>query len=124
MTEVMQEIVVDERSGSAASVWVYPLFEGPYEASVNYVLVLLRPNDHVEESLDLSIIGKALGLTPRETEICVALLKKPSLKTVASHLKIGHETVKTHLKRIFEKTGVHGQVELVARLHRVAGRRI
>lgn len=55
------------------------------------------------------------SLTKREKEILLSLVQGNSYKMIATHLMISQETVKTHLKRIYEKLQVHSQTEAVVK---------
>lgn len=55
---------------------------------------------------------KTFGLTPRELQITGLVAEGCSNKDVAVEFKISEETVKHHLKKIFDKTGVNNRVEL------------
>jgi DNA-binding CsgD family transcriptional regulator len=55
---------------------------------------------------------KTFGLTPRELEITALVAEGCANKEVASLCKISDETVKHHLKNIFDKTGVSSRLEL------------
>lgn len=52
-------------------------------------------------------------LSPREKEILVLLAKGNSYKMIAGDLFISIDTVRTHIKRIYEKLQVHTQVAAV-----------
>ena len=52
------------------------------------------------------------GLTPREAEIVRAIGDAMSNKDIAIHFGISEYTVKHHLTRIFDKTGVDSRLEL------------
>jgi DNA-binding CsgD family transcriptional regulator len=54
------------------------------------------------------------GLTARETEIATALLQGKSYKGIGASLYISADTVKTHLKNIYRKTGTPGRYALIA----------
>jgi len=54
-------------------------------------------------------------LTAREKDILTALVKGYSYKMIASSLFISFETVKTHIRNIYEKLHVHSQSEAVAK---------
>ena len=54
-------------------------------------------------------------LTPKETEILGQLAKGNSYKLIAAHLSISIDTVRTHIKKIYEKLQVHSQTEAVSR---------
>jgi len=54
-------------------------------------------------------------LTPREKEILGHLSKGNSYKLIAAHFYISLDTVRTHIKNIYEKLKVHSQVEAVSK---------
>jgi DNA-binding CsgD family transcriptional regulator len=60
----------------------------------------------------------AYGLTPKEAETALGLIDGQSAEVIAATLGISINTVRTHLKRVYEKVGVQSQTELVARLLR------
>lgn len=53
------------------------------------------------------------GLTQRETEILVLLSQGLSNKEIADPLKISYDTVRAHLRHIYEKLHVRGRTEAV-----------
>jgi DNA-binding CsgD family transcriptional regulator len=62
------------------------------------------------------------GLTPTETALAQRLTAGQSLAEAAGEMEISKNTVRTHLKRIFSKTGTGRQAELVSLLLRGAPR--
>ena len=52
------------------------------------------------------------GLSERETEIMLYVAKGYSKPFIAEKLFITDNTVRTHVKRIYEKVGVHSKREL------------
>ena len=60
---------------------------------------------------------KDYGLTPREKEILKALSQGNSYKMVAATLSISIDTVRTHIKRIYEKLQVHSQIEAISKIN-------
>ena len=54
-------------------------------------------------------------LSPRETEILDLLVKGYRYKEIADALSIGFETVRFHLKNIYEKLHVHSRTEAVVK---------
>jgi DNA-binding NarL/FixJ family response regulator len=56
-------------------------------------------------------------LTPRELEVLQSLSKGNSYKMVADELSISIETVRTHIKRIYEKLHVHSVAEAIAKAY-------
>ena len=55
------------------------------------------------------------GLTAREKEILQSLVNGNSYKMIAAEQNISIHTVKTHLKKIYQKLQVHSQTEAVAK---------
>jgi len=60
---------------------------------------------------------KDYGLTPREKEILQSLSLGNSYKMVAAALDISIDTVRTHIKRIYEKLRVHSQIEAITKIN-------
>jgi DNA-binding NarL/FixJ family response regulator len=55
------------------------------------------------------------GLTARETDVLTSLSKGNSYKLIASEFSISIDTVRTHIKNVYEKLQVHSQAEAVAK---------
>jgi len=60
--------------------------------------------------------SEADKLSAREQEILQLLMKGYSYKMIAPELKITLETVRTHIKRIYEKLHVHSASEAIAKI--------
>jgi DNA-binding CsgD family transcriptional regulator len=58
-------------------------------------------------------LARLFGLTPAEMDVLLALADSRSLQGVAEVLGIALATVKSHLHKIFEKTGTSRQADLV-----------
>lgn len=69
-----------------------------------------QPIQHADLSTALI---QAYGLSKAEARVCKALLSGKSAQEAAVALNISRNTVKTHLARIFHKTGVHSQTALL-----------
>jgi len=54
-------------------------------------------------------------LSPRELDVLRALVDGLSYKMIAAELSISFETVRSHIKRIYEKLEVHNNTEAVAK---------
>jgi DNA-binding CsgD family transcriptional regulator len=69
-----------------------------------------------EQSIETveSLFSLMYGLTPAEARLTGMLAKGNSLTDIAEILGVTHDTARTHLKRIFSKTGTNRQSELVA----------
>ncbi len=66
-------------------------------------------------------LGQMFGLTPAEARLAEALSSGGGLRQVADELGVSHETGRTHLKRLFAKTGVNHQSALVALIAKLGG---
>ena len=69
-------------------------------------------------SLSEAYLREGIGLTGAEANVARAVMSGRSLQLTAEQLDVSLFTVKAHLRRIFEKTGVTRQAELVALLAR------
>ncbi len=58
-------------------------------------------------------IAKTYRLTAMEVRVLLTIVEVGGVPEVAETLGIGESTVKTHLKRLYEKTGAHRQADLV-----------
>lgn len=54
------------------------------------------------------------GLTPRETEVLAFLVRGYDRTYIGSVLHVGPETVKTHIRHVYDKFGIHSIAELLA----------
>jgi DNA-binding CsgD family transcriptional regulator len=112
-----------------------PLTDGVREHGVCYVLPLncssareLRGGASVAlfitESVDVlpapaAVLATLYDLTPAEAFLAVRLSQGIAMEQAALMLRISPNTAKTHLKRVYAKTGVGRQAELVALLSRL-----
>jgi DNA-binding CsgD family transcriptional regulator len=61
----------------------------------------------------LEVIAQTYRVTPMELRVLLAIVEVGGVPQVAETLGIGESTVKTHLKRLYEKTGACRQADLV-----------
>jgi DNA-binding NarL/FixJ family response regulator len=90
---------------------IHAVIEGRYWAfgtSVSNLVALLQ--ELMKESQDAP--KNTFRLTPRELQITALVAEGCTNKDVAAESKISEETVKHHLKNIFDKTGVSNRLEL------------
>jgi DNA-binding CsgD family transcriptional regulator len=64
-------------------------------------------------TLDSRALHQLFGLTPAEIRLCIALVQGKSVEEYALETGISSNTARTHVKRIYSKTGVRRQSELV-----------
>jgi DNA-binding CsgD family transcriptional regulator len=75
---------------------------------------LRGPNPMEEARMpQMAFLKSRFGLTPAEARLVLRLVSGDSLRSAAKALDIKYETVRTHLKSIFQKTGTRRQAELV-----------
>jgi len=86
------------------------VLQGGAPMSANIARMVL---EHVAENNFVST--EKYCLSTREKEILHYLVKGHSYKMISASLHISLETVKTHIRRIYEKLQVHNQAEAVAK---------
>ena len=69
-------------------------------------------------------LAKRVGLSWREVEICSLLHDGLDPNEVSNRLFISKHTVKTYLKRIYRKCGVHSRAQLIALLNQYSGNKL
>ena len=70
--------------------------------------------------LPVAALHDLFGLTRKETDVLARLIRSESLRDVASHMTLSHETIRAHLKRIFRKCDVRSRTELFALLQKIS----
>ena len=88
--------------------------EAEYRAVRAAALVLVVDPER-RERIDRSLVAAALGLTRAESEVAVSLAEGWTIRKFAVATGRSEETVRWHLKQVFNKLGVSRQIE-VARL--------
>jgi DNA-binding CsgD family transcriptional regulator len=61
----------------------------------------------------MALLKSRFRLTPAEARLVLRLVTGDSLHSAANALGVKYETVRTHLKTVFQKTGTRRQAELV-----------
>jgi DNA-binding CsgD family transcriptional regulator len=77
------------------------------------IAVIIEP---AQPSRNAPLLLSSLGLTSRESEVALLILRGASTKAIGSQLHLSSYTVKDHLKSIFDKTGVRSRRDLVAQV--------
>jgi DNA-binding NarL/FixJ family response regulator len=89
----------------------------PIGLGIAVLLIVRLPSEDEERIADAA---RALfGLTPAEARVSAGLALGRSVTGIAGEQSVSVGTVRTHVKRIFDKAGVTSQVELVSRLGRL-----
>ena len=82
-------------------------------ASYAAVAALFLQKADMKASSAAEAIGKAFKLTPTELRVLLAVVEMGGVSPAADALGIAQATIKTHLHRLFRKTGTARQTELV-----------
>lgn len=88
------------------------------------VVVYLNDSTRPGIALDPAVLGAMYGLTPSEARIGALLAKGTGLTEIGEQLGVSVNTVKTHLRGIYEKLDTGKQAQLVARLNHSSARLI
>ena len=80
-----------------------------------HVMVVIADPDRAR-AVPRQSLESLYGLTPREAALAAALTEGATLKEAARALGMMYETARSHLRRVFEKTGTCRQSELITRL--------
>jgi two-component system, NarL family, response regulator LiaR len=94
----------------------------PAEALVDAIEQIAREEEFVSAHFGRSVRqpwpGHDWGLTLRESEVALFLAQGMRNRDIASALWVSENTVKTHLKSIFQKTSVSSRAEAIVRISR------
>lgn len=84
-------------------------------------LALAQIEKDSNQKLDFELIESRLlePLSSREKEVLSCIFKGMSTKATSEVLFISINTVKFHLKNLYEKTGAHNRVELIVTLNNI-----
>lgn len=93
-----------------------PLTSGARQKASRFhhaVAALFLRSARFERPAALDAMAQLYSLTPSEVKTLVGIVEQGSIPAVAKANNVSAETIKTHLKHIFEKTGTSRQAELV-----------
>jgi len=104
------------RDGDRFVTHVLPLTSGTRrQAGVSYAAVaavFVQKADQ-DPSPAVQTLAEQYGLTAAELRVLIALTDVGGVAEVAAALKLSPATVRTHLRHVFEKTGVRRQADLI-----------
>jgi DNA-binding CsgD family transcriptional regulator len=105
-------LTISRRSGLRPfSVVVTPLLAAPWWSGPAAMVLVTDPEKAGPAPVE--VLQRIYGLTRAEARTAVALVGADGAKDVAQRLGTSPTTVRTHLQRVFDKTGTHRQSELV-----------
>jgi DNA-binding CsgD family transcriptional regulator len=112
-------IIVSRKNGPPAFIRVLPLAgaaRSPFRGAQG---LLLLSDSSRKLGADIALIARSFGLSPSEAKVAGLLADGQSTEEIAASLGLSNETIRSHLKSVFAKTGAHRQAELVALLARL-----
>lgn len=77
------------------------------------LVLLTAPSTCLAHDLRICSFTRQFGLSPAQARVGVMIVTGHSLTDTARQLHVSENTVRSHLKQIFQKTNTHGQVELI-----------
>lgn len=75
-----------------------------------------QPAPEVRATRGVEMVARALRLTDAEARVVWALYRLEHIEKAADSLRISPHTLRTHLKHVFEKVGVHSRAALMVRV--------
>ncbi len=106
-------IPATRRDGSPAALYVLPLSARPGWQPDLAVAAVFVASAGTRYAVPDDLVGRLFGLTPAEARVCALLVQGLGAQDIADALDVADTTVKTHIRRIYDKTGVRRQPELV-----------
>ena len=94
----------------------YKLFEAINEVMEGGAPMSPTIARRVLQSFQNKSAARLYNLSPRETELLYLLIKGYSIKMIAAELKIAFDTVRTHLRNIYQKLHVNCGKEAIAKV--------
>jgi len=85
------------------------------------VVVVFITDPELPAPAKRDLLIQLYGLTPKEAQLTAKLSEGKSVEQSAGEMRITYETARTHLRRIFSKTGTSRQGELLLLLARLPG---
>lgn len=89
------------------------------DSNNEYVKKIIHYGKQYNESLNKNKLDKII-LSPREIEVLSLIAEGLKREDVASHLRMSQETVRTHLRNIYQKLGASGKISAI-KMARLSG---
>lgn len=110
---------LDPGSGRTAVLHISPLKGNAQDFFLGAVaMVVLTPVNHANQPAE-GALQSLFDLSATEARVAQAILTGKDTALIAEEFSVSVHTVRTHVKRILEKTGMSRQAELVALLSRI-----
>lgn len=114
-------IAIPRASGSPVVAHVLPILGGERARQLPNgaaVVFLAAADEDPHDPADM--LAPVFDLTPAETRVLRQILRNADIPNVARSLDVAESTVRTHVRSLFEKTGVNRVSDLVGLAHRLA----
>jgi DNA-binding CsgD family transcriptional regulator len=109
-------LVVNGHDGAAIAVMVSPVPASNGTLPLEPMAMLLMTDRRRAAQVDSKALERVYGLTPAQAQLLQALIQGRRLGEYAGDAGLSINTVKSHMKQIFEKTGENRQADLVRRV--------
>jgi DNA-binding CsgD family transcriptional regulator len=108
-------LTLEARDGTTFAAHLLPLASGDRAPGAGYAAVaaLFVQRAALDTPSAPELIARRFALTPSELRVLVTIVQHGGVAETSEALGIGEATVKTHLHRIFGKTGAQRQADLV-----------
>lgn len=97
----------------------YPIRTVTREGVTRPLCLIFIQDPSVRSTPASSLVRQWFGLTPMEAQVATLLASGLSVEQIAENLVVKIDTVRSHLRRIFMKTGATSQAKLVAALYQL-----
>ncbi|MGI9510301.1 MAG: helix-turn-helix transcriptional regulator [Geminicoccaceae bacterium] len=105
---------LSRRDGNTLACFLFPIGDGRRSSFTGRpAAMLLFRADAPADPRRTATLMRLYDLSSRQAELVNLLMAGNSLPNIAQQLGISPETARTHLRRVFAKTGVTSQLELV-----------
>ena len=109
------------KDGSVGALHVLPLRPGRLPLDAGTVAAVFVAQADTPFVPPTKIVAALFGLTPAEARVFEQIVAGRTVAEASDALGIGRSTVRTHLLRLFDKTGVRRQAELIQIATSLAG---
>lgn len=121
--ENIQGFCIESSCGKPVlSVIVKRIDDAPRSKLSPEILIYMTDIRTTEYSIDTTILQKIYGFTRCESRLAVRLARGDSLDDAARNLHVSINTVRTHLRGIYNKLGINKQYKVTAVLNNSAAR--
>ena len=110
-----------EKNAAPVFAHVLPLTVSQLRSAVQPAVAAVFVGGRLSEQCDIDVFVEAFDLTVSEAKVVCYLLKGFTLSEAADELGIARSTIKSHLDKVFQKTGTTRQADLIrVAMHTVA----